>query len=56
MAVQLLCEDVFISPSILKGACPVGGALGGRPVRRGVASDQGPSSVLCSVRVALWLL
>lgn len=45
VAVQLLFEDVFISPSVLKGVCPVGGALGGRPVRRGAASDEGPPSV-----------
>lgn len=41
VAVQLLSEDVFISPSVLKGVCPVGGALSGWTVCRGAVSDEG---------------
>lgn len=45
VAVQLLLEDVFISPSVLKGVCPVGRVLGGRTVRRGAVSDESLPSV-----------
>ena len=51
VAMQLLLEDVFISPSVLEGVCPVGGVLGGRTVRRGVVSMRAcPCSSVLYVR------
>lgn len=41
VAMQLLSEDVFISPSVLKGVCPVGGVLSGWTVCRGAVSEEG---------------